>query len=432
MKLKASPLGALVLIFLCNFLVYAAHAQNRGAYAAGINYPAGPPVSPTNTGYYLGGINPVQIQVGDFNGDGKMDVAVAAFCSYPNLPGCSVARSAVAVYLSNGDGSYQSPILSTGNLPPYIRSIVLGDFNGDGHLDAAVAADCLNSQDCSSGTVFMFLGNGDGTLTQSSQYPLNGFVLSSNTLAVGDFNHDGNLDLVAGLGCYNGGCSTGSVTVFLGNGDGTLGTPTATMTVGNGALLPVVNDFDKDGNPDIVAGCVYAPGDTSHSSLTLLLGNGNGSFKPATESTLTFGGLSAMISLDVNADGNPDLAVTTYPASLQILNGNGNGSFQPPVASISGLNDQVTDITGIATADFNHDGSPDLMLSGSLNGANAVQMFLNSGTGTFAGGSTYNIGGWDYASIIAQDANGDGNADVLWRATARKTLAETIIVLKEH
>src|SRR2546427_2070103 len=89
-----------------------AAAQSKGTFQAGINYPAGPATVPSNTGYLFGGISPIETHTGDFNGDGKPDVVVAANCSAPTLPsgsgsagipGCPNSGSAIVVYLSNGD-----------------------------------------------------------------------------------------------------------------------------------------------------------------------------------------------------------------------------------------------------------------------------------------------------------------------------------------
>ena len=424
MKAPQLLLCLAVLVIACISVSPCALAQGPGAYVGGINYPAGPPTAPSNTYFWFGGISPIEIHTGDINGDGKPDVVVAAGCSLAGngasgISNCPASGSAVVVYLSNGDGTFQAPLVSGANLPPSIRSMVVGDFNGDGKLDVAVAADAGGGSDGSDGTITILLGNGDGTFTQVSQYAINGLVSQANTLATGDFNGDGKLDLAVGIACYNisvNVCSVGAVSVYPGGGDGTLGTPTIYATVGNGAIFPVVGDFNGDGKLDLIAGCGSAPGDIFHSSLTFLQGKGDGSF---TESItpLSFSGLSALASADLNSDGKLDLAITTSPASVQILFGNANGTFQSPISYASSLNNGATNTTSVLVTDLNHDGKPDLVISGSLAGNNGIQLFLNDGSGNFLSGPAYGLGGFELAPIVAQDFNGDGNVDVVMGST---------------
>src|SRR5881628_2469498 len=147
------------------------------------------------------GTNPRSVAVGDFNGDGRLDLAVTNASSY-DVPGT------VSVLLGNGDGTFQSALSFAAGSDA--RSVAVGDFNGDGRPDLAVANAGYP------GTVSVLLGNGDGTFQ-----PAQSFAAGSNavSVAVGDVNGDGRPDLVvADLG-LNTGYST--VLVLLGNGDGT-------------------------------------------------------------------------------------------------------------------------------------------------------------------------------------------------------------------
>src|ERR1039457_3788714 len=194
MKSAQRLVGFAFLLIVSSFVSPCAHAQGLGPYAAGINYPAGPPTAPTNTGYWIGGFSPVEIHTGYFNFSGvpKLGVIAAAESGYnPWFLACPSSGSLIAVYLSKGDGTFSAPIVSSGNLPPYLRSIAVGDFDGDGNVDVAVATDCLSSQDCSSGSISILHGNGDGTFSPASQYPLNGIVGQSGTVAVGHFSSNG-------------------------------------------------------------------------------------------------------------------------------------------------------------------------------------------------------------------------------------------------
>jgi hypothetical protein len=367
----------------------------------------------------------------DFNGDGKADVIVAAACTAYEFPACTASGYAIVVYLGNGDGTFQpcpqnllascaAPYgIISGGPQTSFRAIAVGDFNGDGYMDVVAASD--TSQDPNSGSMIILLGNGDGTFKAGASYQLGGIVSQAHTITAGDFNGDGKLDLAVGLACYNipvNGCSVGAVSIYLGNGDGTFSGPTAYQTVGNSALYPVVGDFNNDGKPDVIAGSSYAPGNNAQSSLTVLLGNGDGTFTQQLYSgqpalTLPISSLSALTTVDLNSDGKLDLAITTNSSAVQAMLGNGDGTFQSPVAYYATLGNQVTNGGTIIAADVNGDGKPDLVVSGSLVGFNGVQVFLNDGTGNLTAANSYTAGGWQYAPIDMVDFNGDGKLDIL-------------------
>ena len=145
---------------------------------------------------------PTSIAVGDFNGDGKPDLAVANYCG--NDPACRIGT--VTILLGNGDGTFTATASSPSTGPaPY--SIAVGDFNRDGNLDLAVAAASLRSNE--NGNVIILLGNGDGTFTAAASSPSTDIMPISVT--VGDFNGDGNLDLAVAN-------DDGVLTILLGDG----------------------------------------------------------------------------------------------------------------------------------------------------------------------------------------------------------------------
>jgi hypothetical protein len=380
-----------------------AKAQNGGNFFAGIDFAADADTIPTNTGYY-GGIRPVQVISADVNDDKKMDLVVAASCDVGLIPGCA-AGSVVAVYLGNGDGTFQPPILNEAGLPHDLRSIVVGDFNHDGYPDVAAAADCLSAQDCSSGTVTILLGDGKGNLNQSSQYPINGTVGQPNTLAVGQFTEGGNLALVVGIFDIIG-SSLGATAVYPGDGHGGLGTPTYYQTPGEGALYPVVDDFNGDGNLDVA---VADAGSNVGMSLTVLLGSGKGTFAKPSTTEEPYAVAYQMVSADFNDDKKKDLAIVTN-SGVEILFGVGNGTFRIPTAYGLGSYN-----ASIAATDVNDDGKLDLVVGSSGNGVsgNAAIPLINTGGGAFTVGATYPLGDLASVSIAVADFNGDSKQDIV-------------------
>jgi hypothetical protein len=208
--------------------------------------------------------------------------------------------------------------------------------------------------------------------------------------ATADFNRDGMLDLaVANYG-------TGSVSILLGNGDGTFQS-SKDYFAGSNAQAPIVGDFNGDGILDIAVpywGC----------SVAVLLGRGDGTFQPAVSypsgCTATHG-----ITADFNGDGKLDLAIVNWGSGLSILLGNGDGTFQPPVNYAIG-----SEPTGVVTGDFNRDGKLDLATSSY--GSDNVSILLGNGDGTFQPRVDYPVGGHNWLFTVA-DVNGDGKLDLV-------------------
>src|ERR1022692_2670280 len=329
---------------------------------------------------YAVGSNPVSVAVGDFNQDGKPDLAVA-----------NRNNDTVSILLGNGKGTF----LRVVNHPagPSPNAVVVGDFNGDGRLDLAVANEGPN-------TISILLGNGDGTFKPPASYAA---IVDSGFLAVGDFNGDGKPDLIVG------GSNSNAVSVLLGNGDGSFQSPVVT-TVGISNPFPIaVGDFNGDGRLD------FAEVAFNTQSVSILLGNGDGSFQPPVTYALE-GYVQSLVAADFNGDGKPDLAVATccYPdtGTVWILLGNGDGSFQKPIGST------VYGVSNLVIGDFNGDGKPDLaaatafsLLDGYPYGFGFVSILLGNGKGGFRETVTRNVGGTP-ASMAVGDFNGDGRPDV--------------------
>ncbi|MGB6773845.1 MAG: FG-GAP-like repeat-containing protein [Terriglobales bacterium] len=310
--------------------------------------------------YSTGGVQATSIAVADLNGDGHPDIVVVNQCQ--SSPG-GCANGGLSVLLGNGDGTFQTPVTySSGGSTT--DSVVIGDVNGDGHLDLAVA----NFE----GGVGVLLGNGDGTFQAPVSY--NGGY-DPNSVAIGDVNGDGHLDLVVADLCQDSGCANGAVSVLLGNGDGTFQAPVTYSSGGIFSYSTAIGDVNGDGHPDLVVSNIYCGADCFNSAVGVLIGNGDGTF----QAPITYnagGGVTALVITDVNGDGHRDLLMTNAALACngicggvaELMLGVGDGTF-PTVATYSsggftsdGFEENGNMPTAIALADVNDDGSPDLLV----------------------------------------------------------------------
>src|SRR5882724_37144 len=224
------------------------------------------------------GRGPFSVTSGDFNGDGKLDLVTA-----------SSRDNNVSVLLGNGDGTFQAAV----NYSVGAFSVTSGDFNGDGKLDLVVAGGPNN--------VSVLLGNGDGTFQAAVTYSVGPVGTSPFSVMSGDFNGDGTLDLVA--------ANTGSnnVSVLLGNGDGTF-QAAVSYPAGSGPRSVTSGDFNGDGKLDLAV--TWASQSGASSGVSVLLGNGDGTFQAAVGYSVGPFGTSTPFSVttgDFNGDENLDL-----------------------------------------------------------------------------------------------------------------------------
>jgi hypothetical protein len=370
-----------------------------------ITTPLSPIILLPATQFASGGVAYTMV-TGDFNGDGKPDLAVV-----------NPSEGTISVLLSNGDGTFQAPKSSRVYSP---ISLATGDFNGDGKLDLAVAS-CGSDNTCGQGddAVSILLGNGDGTFKTRLDFATG---TSADALAVADLNRDGKLDLIVGN-------SFSTVGVLLGNGDGTFQTHVDYNT-GNGPFSIVVGDFNGDGFLDVAASNTCgASSCQGPGSISVLLGNGDGTLQPQVEYATANGPVS-LVTADFNRDGKLDLAVanaSSYlpPSSMQVLLGNGDGTFQPAVSYAVGI-----DPAALVAGDINGDGVLDLILSNTAGGGNSTSLsvFLGNGDGTFQPQVIYPSPINPYALALA-DFNGDGKLD-LAVASYNQTIDGAVVYLQ--
>lgn len=356
--------------------------------------------------------NPAFVAVADFNKDGNPDLVVAA-----------LGGDSVSILLGKGDGTFQLPIIISRVISSGPNSIAVGDYNGDGKLDLAVA-----NGGSTPGTVSIFLGNGDGTFQPSHDITVGP---GPQAIIAGDFDGDGSLDFAI---TYNNSVFSNTISVFLNDKSGvnylrhdfTIGTSPSSIlnalatadfnrdglpdiavanqgnntvsvllnTTSAGVLnfVPAVNfpvgikpsslaaaDFNRNGKIDLA---ISNQGDntTNSSTVTLLLNNTTGNtanFSPAGTPSIV-GNLSISVAAaDLNGDGVTDIAVANDGAVpnndyVSALINDGTPSLQPPVNFTTAAFSFF-----VTTADLNKDGKPDLIVAN--RGDNSITVLLNTG-----------------------------------------------------
>jgi hypothetical protein len=346
---------------------------------------------------------PTWVSVADLNGDGVPDLAV--------LGGTSSLEGMVDVYLGNGDGTFRPPATSYDVGPVARGGLGVGDFNGDGRPDLAVAVFGLNLSPTQS-AVAVLINAGNGTFRTPYFVPV---PLTPRSVTVGDFNGDGKADLAVcdGVGADDQLSTTNpaALTIYLGNGDGTFqyaGQYLSPATAGGGTINPELvtpADLRNNGITDLIV-CDY-----DH-NVNVFLGNGDGTFQQAIG--VDTGEYPRAVSVaDVNGDGVPDMVVgnignlnSTPPeaGSVGVLLGNGDGTFQAPV--------QYTPFNypgWAAVGDFNGDGRPDIAVTRVQDG-HSVNVMLNQGETLTVSGTTLSaVTGQRLLALVGSFADTGGN-----------------------
>jgi hypothetical protein len=338
---------------------------------------------------YTVGTSPTSLVAADFNHDGNLDLAVANSLS-----------DYVSILLGNGDGTFRPglqnpPVLAPDNL------IFVGDFNNDGQPDLAALSrnnpcKCIN----------VMLGNGDGTFQEAINTQPS---FAMETMAVGDFNRDGKLDVVT-AGNY-------TVNVWLGNGDGTFQYGDSYPSPESPESIAVA-DFNGDHKLDL------AIANSEGGSFSVLLGKGNGTFQQPVNYPIAFG--NSIAAADLTGDGKLDLVVVndvlngrTGYGGATVFPGNGDGTFQEPGTFYKA----VSETSYVAVGDFNGDHKPDLAITDF--GFNDVVVLLNTGVVTFSPTTPLNFGKQAVGGkSAAQDVTLTNTGGTALKISAMKTSAQ--------
>jgi hypothetical protein len=330
------------------------------------------------------GTNPVSAAVGDFNGDGNQDQAIANRNS-----------NSVSILLGNGAGSFDAAINFAVTSGPI--QVALGDFNGDGAQDLVTANNSAN--------VSVLLGNGTGGFGNATNF--GGGSGPFFSVAVGDFNGDGKQDLAIGQGIAN------TASILLGDGAGGFG-PMTDFPVGDGPFSVAVGDFNGDSNQDL------AVANEGSNNVSVLLGNGAGSFNAANNFNVGGNPLSVAVG-DFDGDGRQDLAVTNAKSdNVSVLLGNGAGSFTAATNFSTGIGP-----FSVAVGDFNGDGKQDIATANQI--STDVSVLLGNGAGSFDSAANFGAGSVP-SSVAVGDFNGDGKQDL---ATANQGSNNVSVLLRQ-
>ena len=363
----------------------------------------------------------------DLRGNGHLDIVVANYCETVDPSGnCTTDGDGFSILLGNGDGTFQASVAH--NAGAYgAMSVAVGDVNGDGVQDVVIADywQTAHQGEFFPGAVSVLLGNGDGTFQPPVVYGSAGD--NAYSVALADLRGDGKLDIVV-TNMYQESGNDGSVSVLLGNGDGTF-QPAVSYTTGAQVAASVATaDLNGDGIPDLVVANYGSP------IVSVLLGNGDGTVQPAVIYSGGDGYISSVALGELRGNGLVDvIAKNGYvgsgsQSSLDVLLGIGDGTLQKAVGYVAegvGIPSSPavgSGVNSVVIADVNGDGILDAISAEPCQkiqhyseciGNKDVSVLLGKGDGTLESPVAYSSGGFLAWGVVVADVNGDGRPDLI-------------------
>jgi hypothetical protein len=363
------------------------------------------------------------IATADFDGDRNLDFVVG------------LQSGGIAVFLGNGDGTFQAPATYSGLA---IASLATGDLRGTGLQDIVTV-----SYNPTTGQTYIdrYWNNGDGTFERGPGIPVLLGTLGCGSVGcaaiqIADMNCDGKPDLVF-LSTFLPG-DVGALWVYLGNGDGTFQSPITTQFDSPPAIAWLtIADFNRDGASDVAfIGFAYGSnGNPDTTPIMVMLGNGDGTFKAPLALANGVSGDGPLVVGDFNRDGIPDLALGVCTPnvtceeppwwSIQILLGNGDGTFRALPATPLGVSLQER---WLIAADMNGDRATDLIIPAFVNGTSHVEILYGNGDGTFQSPVQIMDTIYPFSAAVAA-LNQDGRLDLITLEGANPPLLTQLRVL---